>query len=41
MRKIDVLALTCLGVAAKEKRPSIVDGKTVQEALKICAEVLT
>ncbi len=40
MRKIDVLALTCLGLVSKEKRSTIVDGKTVQEALKICAEVL-
>lgn len=39
MRKIDLLAWSCLEVSS-ERKSSIVDGAIVQEGVKICAEAL-
>lgn len=39
LRKIDVLAHSCLEIAS-ERKGTLVDGKTVQAAVRVCAEAL-
>ena len=40
LRKVDVLAQHCLAVIASESKGALVDGSTVQRAVRICAEAL-